>query len=450
MSDDQATAREETRARHAKYRERLLEIVYLGVPVTLLQGVVQAVSAAIQAQPWQAIVLLIPIAIAGWLILRGVVTRRQLAIDWRFLAFLGAYVSFFSIAAQTRLLDWERDPTVFGEPSRGGWLTPVSWGDWRYGLVPKVRGDDVVVVLREPTAGRDAEQARTELIDAIGIASSNGAEAIALDYYFQGESRIDSALCAVIAAARIPVLVGYGFERFQRRLQALPVPSTLQSCVTEQNSAHLVGLLDADRTARLMPLFFSNDSDLPALSLKAARTLAGEAELPLPANHQLRFIEPAEPHIRLRLSELRTNQSARNALRDKLVMLGEESNEDSFDTPFGRMPGAVVHADAVHSLLHSHYIREVPWWVSLLFIVASCYWLAAWCAAGASAAKLVVASAVATACFAIVAVAGILTGPYWFDVAYPTAAVWLLTPLLLGLRRALGGNVPQRGDAAPA
>jgi CHASE2 domain-containing sensor protein len=137
------------------------------------------------------------------------------------------------------------------------------------------------------------------------------------------------------------------------------------------------------------------------------------------------------------LAELRTNAAARNSLYGRLVMLGEESSEDTFETPFGRKPGVVVHADATHSLLHSHYIRDVPWWVGLTFILASCYLLAAWCAAGASAAKLSIGSAVATASFVLVAIGAILTGPYWFDVAYPTAAVWLLTPLLLGLRRAL-------------
>jgi CHASE2 domain-containing sensor protein len=316
-------------------------------------------------------------------------------------------------------------------------LTPVAWGDWRYALVPKVSGDDLVVVLREPTEGKTAEAARLELIDFIGLAAAHDARAVALDYYFTGESAIDSALCSVIDAAGLPVLVGYGFERFQRRIQPLPVPASLDACVTESNAAHLVGFLDADRKARLMPLFFGNDTGRPALSLMAARTFAGENDLPVPANGQLRFVEPVEPHVAVRLADLRTNPSARNALHDRLVMLGEESDRDAFDTPSGRKPGAVVHADATHSLLHSHYIQDVPWWVSLAFVLISCYLLAASCAAGVSATKLAMAAAVATLGFVAVAVAGILTGPYWFDVAYPTAAVWLLLPLLLGLRRVL-------------
>lgn len=437
MSGDKPPPREESRERLAKYREKLLELTLLGVPVALLQGLNQRLTTALLEQPWQAILFLIPIAAVALLFLRGIVTRRQLVVDPRFLAFLGAYILFFSIAAQTKFLDWQRDPALFGQPSRGGWLTPVSWGDWRYSFVPKVTGDDLVVVLREPTSGKTPEAARTELIDFIGMAASQDARAVALDYYFDRESVVDSALCAVMESVGIPILVGYAFERFQGRIQPLPVPSSLESCVTPENSAHLVGFLDADHTARLMPLFFNNDTHLPALSLMAARTIASEPELPVPRNGQVRFIEPVEPHVLVRLEELRTNPAARNSLNGRLVVLGEESTEDTFETPFGRKPGAAVHADATHSLLHSHYIHDAAWWVGLTFILASCYLLAAWCAAGVSAAKLIVASAVATACFALVAVGGILTGPYWFDVAYPTAAVWLLTPLLLGLRRAL-------------
>jgi CHASE2 domain-containing sensor protein len=438
VSGNPPVTRDETNERFARYREDVLRVVYMGVPIGVLQGLVGRVTASILSQPWQALLLMIPVAAVGWLMLRGIVTRRQVALDWRFLAFLGTYILFFSIAAQTRLLDWQRDPTVFGEPPGGGaWLTPVSWGDWRYKLVPKVRGDDLVVVLREPAPGRSAEIARTELIELIGMAAANGAKAVALDYYFAAESRVDATLCTVIAAARIPVIVGYGFERFQGRIQAQPVPKTLQPCMTPQVSAHLVGLLDADHVARMTPLFFNNDADRPALSLMAARAMAGPAALPLPSNGQLRFVEPAEPHTRVRLDDLRTDQQARNSLRDKLMLVGEESDIDRFTTPFGSKPGAEVHADAVHSLLHSHYIRDVPWFVSLLLILGFCYWLAVWCAAGASVAKLAIAAGIATACFVAVAIGGILTGPYWFDVAYSATAVWLLLPLLLGLRRVL-------------
>jgi hypothetical protein len=66
-----------------------------------------------------------------------------------------------------------------------------------------------------------------------------------------------------------------------------------------------------------------------------------------------------------------------------------------------------------------------------------CYWIAAWCAAGASVKKLSLLCAAATLCFAATAVASILLGPYWFEMVYPTTAVWLWLPLVLGLRHAM-------------
>jgi CHASE2 domain-containing sensor protein len=285
------------------------------------------------------------------------------------------------------------------------------------------------------------------LIDLVGWAASSGARAVALDYFFERESQIDSTLCAVIAATRMRVLFGYGIEPFRGQLQALPVPGSLRSCVADQNSGHLVGLLDADRKARLLPLFFNGRQDRPALSLLAARTLAGETVVPVPASGQLRFIEPTVPHLEVSFAELRASAAARNALRDRLVFVGEESALDTFDTPFGQKPGAVVHADAVHSLTHSHYFRDVPWWVGFMLILASCYAIGAWCAAGASAKSLVIAATLALACFSATATIAAVTGPYWFDVFYPSAAVWLLLPLLLGLRRLLSASA--RGPEGP-
>jgi hypothetical protein len=68
-------------------------------------------------------------------------------------------------------------------------------------------------------------------------------------------------------------------------------------------------------------------------------------------------------------------------------------------------------------------------------MLAFCYGLAVWCVSGVAAIRLVWVCVAATVCFAAIAVVGILTGPHWFDAVYATAAVWLLLPLLLALRR---------------
>ncbi len=364
--------------------------------------------------------------------------------DRRFLVFLAAYILLFSVASQASFLDWSRDLTVFGKKSGRTWLTPVSWGDWRYSLVPKKSdADELVIVLLEPGAGKSRELARKEIADLIAIAAKNGAKGVALDFYFEGESAIDRLLCAVIQKSGIPVFAGYGFERFRGRIAESPTPESLRPCFTGQNQGHLAGFLDADSEARLTPLFFLNDEKRPALSLLIARSLSGNAEPRLPSDGLLRFVEPAEAHEPLRFADIQSSEAARNLLRNRFVLAGEESDLDSFETPFGRKPGVVIHADAVHSLRSSHFIQSHSWWLGLSFILVFCYWLAAWCASGASTTKLGALCGAATTCFIAVAVASILAGPYWFDVVYPIAAVWLLLPLLLGLRRGTSRSQPR-------
>jgi CHASE2 domain-containing sensor protein len=423
--------------RLSRYKETLLQIALLGVPTLLLSKLNDNLSGKIFEQPWQAIWFLVPLGIAAWLLRQRLAARRDLRTDRRFLAFLAAYILLFSVASQTSFLDWSRDLTVFGKKSAPTWLTPVSWGDWRYKLVPK-KGDldELVVVLLEPSAGKSRELARKELADLIAIAAKNGAKGVALDFYFEGESKIDRLLCAVMQQSKIPVFAGYGFERFRGRIAESPAPASLKPCFAPQNMGHLAGFLDADTAARLTPLFFLNDKTRPALSLLIARSLSGGAEPRLPDDGLLRFVEPAKAYEPLRFAEVQSSETARDLLRNRFVLVGEESDSDSFETPFGRKSGVVIHADVVHSLRNSHFIQRHSWWLQASFILVFCYWLATASAGGASVSKLAALCGLATACFVAVAIASILIGPYWFDIVYPVAAVWLLLPLLLGLRRA--------------
>lgn len=426
--------------RFSGYREELLRLALLGIPVWAITELNNYLKGKLFNQPWQAVWFLVPIGILVWVLWQGLKGRADFRLDRRFLAFLGAYILLFSIAARSGFLDWSRDLTVFGMQGPRSWLTPVGWGDWRYALAPRKPDprDELLIVLLEPAAGRSREQARKDIVDLIALAKDNESKGVALDFYFDGDSAIDRLLCHAIANAGIPVIAGYGFDRSKDgRIVESPIPVDLKPCLTEKNLGHLAGFLDTDSVSRLTPLFFRNDPERPSLGLLVAKLLAGDTDLALPSDGLLRFVEPAKEWDPVIFKKLPKSEKDLRLLRQRFVVAGENSDRDSFETPFGRRKGVLIHADQIHSLRQGHFIRAQSWWLGFAFTLAFCYWLAAWCANGAPAARLVLLCAGATVCLVAVAVVSILTGPYWFDVVYPVAAVWLLLPLLLGLRRTI-------------
>lgn len=424
--------------RFSKYKEQLLQGAILGLPTVLIAALINSLKDKILGQPWQAIFFLAPLALALWLFQKHLAKRPDFQIDKRFLAFLGIYVLVFHAAAQSGFLDWNRNLTILERPAPQNWLAPVSWGDWRYWIIPKRAPlHEMVVVLRDAAAGRNLEMVRMELADLIVMAQRNGAKGVALDVYFEGESQVDSILCSVIESSSIPVIAGYTLQRKDGYPAPTPIPGTLQPCLNNERLGHLAGFLDSDRVSRLTPLFFLEDPASPAFSLRIARLLSADAAVRLPEDGLLRYVEPSTNYEPLRLERLRADERLRSVLRNRFVLLGDDSRFDIFATPFGRKPGAVIHADAVHSLRTGHFIQPHSPWLSFGFMLVFCYWIAAWCAGGASVKKLSLLCAAATLCFAAAAVASILLGPYWFEMVYPTTAVWLWLPLVLGLRHAV-------------
>jgi CHASE2 domain-containing sensor protein len=435
------------------YKEDLLKAVLLTVPLALLAKLNEQVSARILSQPWQAIWLLVPIAIVAALLRQRAIRQHALHPDRRMLLFLGAYLLLFTVASQSGVLDVSRELSAFGAPASRRWLTPVSWGDWRYRLLSrKPERDQLVVVLLRSGADRSAIDGRKEIIDLIALASQQQARGVALDVYFNEPSAIDPLLCQVVtnAAKAMPVFVGYGFEIQDGRVVELGVPPTLGACLPQERLAHLAGFLDFDLVSRLTPLFFRGDTTRPALGLAVARALAAKPSLPsspsgstdqasidLPDDGLVRFIAPADGGpLTVRFDELQSKTKDANLLRGRFVMAGQ-AEQDSFETAFGRQPGIVVHAYVAHSLIESHYIQRQSWWLGFAITLVFCYWLTIACAHGASAGALVSLCLGATAVVVGVSAASIIVGPYWFDVVYPLVTIWLLLPLLAATRWAI-------------
>ena len=439
--------------RFSDYKEDLLKAVLLTVPLALLAKLNEQLIARILDQPWQAIWFLVPIAVAATLLRQRAVRHHALHPDRRMLLFLGAYLLLFTVASQSSVLDVSRELTAFGAPASRRWLTPVSWGDWRYRLVPRQpERDQLIVVLLRPGAERSTIDGRKEVADLIALAAQHQARGVALDVYFDEPSAIDPLLCQVVtnAAKTMPVFVGYGFELVEGRVAERGVPPTLASCLPPERLAHLAGFLDFDLVSRLTPLFFRGDPARPALGLAVARALAAPSSLPtaaggssspasidLPDEGLVRFIAPPDGGLlTVRFDELQSKTRDANLLRGRFVMAGQ-AEQDSFESAFGRQPGIVIHSYVAHSLIESHFIERQSWWLGFAITLVFCYWLAIACLHGAGAAALVGLCLGATAVVLGVSVASIIAGPYWFDVVYPLAAIWLLLPILAATRRAI-------------
>ncbi len=342
---------------------------------------------------------------------------------------------FFTVAAATDFLDWSRELTVFSTPAPRSWLTPVSLGDWRYSLVRKkpLVPDDIVVVTTEPLGARKPEDGRFEMVRLIAMASAMKAKGIAFDFYLEGELDIDGMLCGTIGTSRAPVFLGYRFSRQRGAIVREPLPRSVEACAAEERLGHLTGFRDVDRVVRFVPLFFANDPNRPALSLRVARALG--ADPAVPGDGLLRFIEPARPVPVVPYKALMEDARARSILSDRLVVVGEDSEQELFETPFGTKLGVVIHAEAIHSLRAGHFIRKNPWWLGFLMTLLFCYLLTAFAARGATAKKLVLFCLAASGLVVAASAAAAALGPEWFDVVYPLAATWLLLGLLLALRR---------------
>jgi adenylate cyclase len=64
------------------------------------------------------------------------------------------------------------------------------------------------------------------------------------------------------------------------------------------------------------------------------------------------------------------NYQSGEFFRDKIVIVGAEGNwqHDEHPTPFGNMPGAELHLNAINAALHQEFVRELPPFANLVCI----------------------------------------------------------------------------------
>ncbi len=421
-------------------RAKAIDVVLLGLPAAVFAKLWDSLAASFLGQPWRAAWFLVPtvgLAAAMWLMLRR---SRPFQLNWRARVFLLLYVTAFTGAAVTNLLNWSRSLTVLGAPAPRNWLTPVWAGDWRYALLRSVPAavPKLAIVTTRDSTGSSRELARFEMARLVKIVADAGAKGVAFDFYLDQDSQVDPLLCSAIAGAPIPVILGHSFSRIQGEIIPTRLPDGIRKCLPSSvPQGHLAGFRDADRVVRFIPLLFAADQARPALSLRIARQLS-ESAVETPPDGLLRFVEPAKPHLVLTYVQLNDPKEAarcRPLLVDRFVLVGEDSARELLPTPFGDRLGVYIHADAVHSLLSRSYIRTAPWWVSALTILSICYALTLLAARGLAARGLIARAALLSALLFALAAAAMFAARAWVDVVYALAALWLLIPLLLGFRR---------------
>ncbi len=419
--------------RDAFQKKAIDKIVSLGfLPLSwLLQRVT--------GEPFHALVVLVPLALLVAELLRRSLRRPALALEGPFRWFVPAYIGLFALAAGSSLLEWRRTPMVGGVAPRN-WLAPVWMGDWRYWLVsrPSPAGDLLVITMkRAPTvlAGR------ADVMRLLDMARLQQARAVVLDFQFRDSTALDELLCravesAVAAQPPVDVVAGYGFDRQDGDIVRQLYPRRLGQCLPLASAqGHVVVYRDTDHLVRSLPMTFRWQDSLPALSVRAADRMARRAGRPIGPLKPglLQFVAP-DPAVKvMRFEDLTPDTEA--LLRDRMLLVGEDSEAETFRTPDGVFLGVQLHAHAVQALLQGAEIRRIAWWPSLLGLTVACYLLAASTIAGASRPRLLMTTLVLSAAWVGVASAAIGFGRVWIDVVYVLVGSWLFLACLLVLRR---------------
>ncbi len=431
--------------RGREYAETLLKTAVLAVPMGLITLLGSVVQGRMVSAPWVIAWVAVPLVAAGWLTLRLYTKHRFKRNQWPWLVCLVAYGCVFAIASVSDALVWRQVPRDPQGIAQREWLLPVRAGDWRYWVAPKARAraQDVIAVLMEPEHGPDArmrlrtrEAALLRLVVSVGEVRGFG-----MDLFFEEHTSADEALCAAVDAARaalVPVWSGYTYQytpggRYVERPATPALP-----CLLLENQGHLIAFADTDGRVRAVKTYYEGMLNRPAFSVRAAHALMSSYKLPdvaLPAGEAIWFLPPSNPVDVI--SDVEAVHEP-ELLRGKLVMLGLHVRSDRARTPFGEIPGTLVHAYALHSLVSGRMIiRPAPWW-SVACVFCGCYLLILLALMGWSTSRLALAAAglsLAVIALAAVAMRGWLV---WLPVVYAITAMWLLLPVLAGLRGKLG------------
>lgn len=415
----------------AALRREQVRILLVAAPVLVTTYLLLDQLRAVSDAKLIVLVALLPLAVVLVALGLPLVRERRLVLGGGFLWFFVVYCVFFSLAAGARVLEGKRTVvTGFAAETPSNVLGLNRLGDWHYAVAPRTPdASDLLVITLPSFAGRPVEEARQAEIGLIRTAIAQHAKGIAFDYDMSDPSALDRSVCHWIQqaeSASVPVVLGFVLEMRQGMpVRRLPAP-VIAACVRNDRLGTLAGVREADGYVRMVPTSHEGNEELRSFSYLIARTLARGR--PLPDVGLVQFVAP-EGRIAT-LAGMPDDLTAR-LMDHHFVIVGSNRPDDVHVTPYGKLPGVLVHAYAANALRADKVIRrlDVQWMLPAILVL--CYVLVLLQSYGGLRPLLIGA--------ALIAIAVVLTAAFamrvrlvWIDVSYPLMAIAGLTAVLAG------------------
>lgn len=421
--------------RDALAREQL-RLLLVSVPILLGMYFVVGELGTFADRPVLVAAVLLPLAAVVVGLGMPLVRHGRVLLGGGFLSFFVAWCVLFALLAATRVLE---GPRAIIEGLEGG-APPNVLGlnrleDWHYRFAARApSAGDLLVVTVPPQPVLDT---RRRLLDLVVRATNAGAKGIAFDYYFPDSTAIDRILCFRIAAAEsagVPVVVGVTPQ--------FPLTPGLARCVPPHRRGTLIGVREADGRVRMVPTTHQGLSAQRSFSYRIAAVLAPATTLP-----DVDFVQFAPPRSLPDLVPVDT-PDLEALMRDRFVLVGSSRPGDVHATPFGTVPGVMIHALAAEGLRSGDIIHRLglAWSLPLVFLL--CYLLTLLQARGVGVAGLWFGTAVVIVATFVVAILAMRVNRTWIDVSYPILAVTLLSVLLTGGARWQGARASAAREAS--
>jgi hypothetical protein len=433
-------------------RGKLLETAVIGVPTAIFTLICDRIAKHVLDSPRQVLWVVLPCALLAWIAWRLAREQPLRKLNWRLLLFCSLYSVIFALASTAQLTAWKRHPVAGNDAAHQSWTSvfPIRWGDWRYRYFvhdpPAPRAPPIALLLIEQPPHANKDQLRNRDVTIIALAKRGNVAGLVFDFIYRGPSDVDAYFCKDIRSftdkkedVQRALVTAYEvrpipeFNRYERSPRSDEQPP----CLVQSQQGHAMGLADVDGLVRGIPLFWeSPQRKHPALSWQLTTQLKKQQQEKArePADLFLRILPAPKDAIAIYTSQQTLSQHP-DLLSGAILVVGDQSTGDQFHTPFGDVQGAKLHAFAIYDLVNGYALTRPPQWLYALFIIAICTLGTVYASGSASLPRMLIGAAAMTAFILLLSASVMYFLSIWFDAIYPIAAIWLLIPLMLLLRR---------------